>query len=168
MIKSLFEALLGVGLLGALILVSLVLFSAVGHAGWGGCGDHHPGTDITDPKLSSVLGVKELCYDLTDTTDAGLLDTRDCQEFDLRLFNMTDGDISTFSIIPRACPSSSDQDVAVGTQPTSTTTCEPIVADLALATNGEIQGYGGSYLFLDWVTNTGSDAGRAMARCNSR
>lgn len=145
------------------------LLAPAAFAGWGGCDAHHPAADITNPKIESLLGVKELCYDFDDTTDSSLLDMSGCQESDLKLFNMTDGDTSTFSVIPMACPSNVDQDaVTAGNQSTSTTHCEPIVADLALATNQEAQGYGGSYVFFQVVTNTGTDAGRGMVRCNAR
>ncbi len=118
-------------------------------------------------KSALVGGRKELCYDTNGTADSPLLNVASCDQVDIKLYNLTDGAPETnLSVIPRACPSATDQENSAGIQATSTTTCEPIVADLSSATNQEALGYGGSYLFIDMVTNTNSDAVRVMVRCN--
>jgi hypothetical protein len=114
--------------------------------------------DSTRLFLRSVLvgGPKSYCYDTNGTADSPMINTESCDQIDVKLFNFTDGAFADLSVIPRACP----------TDAVDGTACEPIVSDLATATSEEIQGYGGSYIYMDWVTNTNSDNARIMVRCN--
>lgn len=137
---------------------------------WQSCSNgFEGGTEDPSPMMGSGFfrgGKKQICYDTNGTADSALLKANQCDNVDFKLFNMTDGDTSTMSVTVRNCPDHKDQDVAAGVQSTSTTTCEPILTDLATATNQEALGYKPGQFFIDWTTNTGSDAGRVEATCN--
>lgn len=129
------------------------------------------GTDFGSPTMASggfIGGKKQICYDTNGTADSQLIKATRCDNVDIKLYNMTDGDTATnVSVIPRACPDLKDQDPdTAGIQATDTTNCEPIVADLATATNSEALGYKPGALFIDVVTNTDSDALRVELWCN--
>ena len=139
---------------------------------WQSCDKGFEGaTDLGSPTMSSggfIGGRKQVCYDTNGTADSQLLKATRCDNIDIKLYNMTDGDPATnVSVIPRACPDLVDQDPdTAGNQATDTTNCEPIVADLATATNNEALGYKPGAVFIDVVTNTDSDALRVEVWCS--
>ncbi|NNG47346.1 MAG: hypothetical protein HKM86_09590, partial [Deltaproteobacteria bacterium] len=129
------------------------------------CADaHEAGTVIAAGSADLILGsripgtpgsFKSVCYDTDGTVDSTLIQAKTCDNVDIKLFNMTDGAFADLSVIPRACPSAL----------VDATTCNPIVADLATATNAEALGYATDFIYIDMVTNTNSDDVRVMIRC---
>lgn len=129
------------------------------------------GGDFGSPTMASggfVGGKKQICFDSNGAVNSPLVKATRCDNVDLKLYNMTDGDTATnVSVIPRACPDGKDQDPDVaGDQSTDETNCEPIVADLATATNSEALGYKPGFFFIQIETNTDGDDLRIEAWCN--